>query len=84
MSDRSTAAQTLLNRLLQQFPVQRRRAYQRIVDGDTAFRSAYTAADKSLPICSDCGHNTQPVPAPLYFSAPTWSRCCHATIEEAA
>jgi hypothetical protein len=84
MSERATTTQILLERLLRQFPVQKRASYTRILDGDLKFRAAYTAADKSLPICSECGNNTEAIPAPLYFSAPTWSRCCHATIEEAA
>lgn len=58
-------------------------AYRRILDGDVKFAAAYKAADKNLPICSECGHNCRPIERKAYDEAPV-SSCCYAPIEQDA
>lgn len=74
----------VIERLLALLPPLQQPSYRRIVTGDDAFAAAYKAADKSLPICAECGNNTEPLVASLDFGPQYWSRCCHAAIEQDA
>ena len=74
--------QQLLEKMLAMLPPVQQPSYRRIVTGDKAFKAAYIAADKTLPICAECGHNTTPLEANLDFGPQYWSRCCHAAIEQ--
>lgn len=80
----AAANRAVIERLLAMLPPVKQPAYRRIVTGDAAFRAAYLAADKDLPICAECGHNTVPLAANLDFGPEYWSRCCHAAIEQDA
>lgn len=58
-------------------------AYRKILAGDTAFAAAYKAADKDLPICSECGNNCRPIERKAFDEQPA-SSCCYAPIEQDA
>jgi hypothetical protein len=77
-----TNRRALVERLLALLPPMQQPSYRRIASGDTAFAAAYRAADKSLPICAECGHNCRPIAANLSFVAEYWSHCCYAPIEQ--
>lgn len=72
----------MIERLIAQLAPGKQPAYRKIADGNNAFREAYMAADKSLPICSECGNNCRVLTANQDFGPEFWSHCCHATIEQ--
>lgn len=72
-----------LIRLLELLDPAKAKMYKRTQE-NLVFATAYRAADKDLPICSECGANCRPLPAALDFTAEFWSHCCYAPIEQDA
>ncbi|MFM6926964.1 MAG: hypothetical protein ACKOX6_00780 [Bdellovibrio sp.] len=68
-----------MEQVLKQLPQPRAAMYKRSLAGDETFRLNFRAADKDLPICSECGNNCGITER---LSAPGLSTCCYAAIEQ--